>query len=343
MKAARLLPEAASLQLMEIDDPVLLPGSVIVRLEAAFASHFITKLVDGSGGYTTPPRPFTPGMYAVGIVEAHHHDVAGPSVGTRVYCDVFYEPRYPGNVGERAFLGNFGLGPGSDRLLATWPDGVYAEKICLPADCVIPLDSAVSASAAVLSRLGWLGTAYGAFRRITVPTGATIAVNGASGLLGSSAVTVALALGASQIFALGRRKNALDAVAAIDSRIVAVTSVDDIAPVDVVLSSVDGPDSSSLETLLPRLKRSGSLVIVGAPKSPFSVSAGWLMAYDITIRGSLWFERNHILELMRLARAGLLPLSAFTAQTFPLSNIADALEASKHRPNPLQHVAILCH
>jgi alcohol dehydrogenase len=138
MKAARLHPNKTDLVIEDIPEPELRPGSVIVRLEAAFASHFITKLIDGSGGYTAPARPFTPGMDAIGTVEKVADGIRGLVVGDRVYCDNYYEPRHPANIGERAFLGNFALGPDSVQLLSEWPDGVYAQKVCLPADCIIP-------------------------------------------------------------------------------------------------------------------------------------------------------------------------------------------------------------
>jgi D-arabinose 1-dehydrogenase-like Zn-dependent alcohol dehydrogenase len=285
MKAARLHEGATSLVVDEVPDPKLRSGLVIVRLEAAFASHFITKLIDGSGGYTTAPRPFTPGMDAIGTVEAVADEVRGLARGDRVYCDNYYEPRHPAKTGERAFLGNFAMGPYPKQLLDEWPDGVYAEKICLPADCIIPIQPDPGVSPAVLCRLGWLGTAYAGFRKINVAPGAVVAVNGASGLLGSSAVVVALALGASQVFAVGRRKEALKALAAIDGRVVATTDVAALPPLDAALSSVDGGDSASLEAVLPRLRRHGAFVVVGAPKAPLTLNVGWLMGNDITIRG----------------------------------------------------------
>jgi NADPH:quinone reductase-like Zn-dependent oxidoreductase len=342
MKAARLHPGATSLVIEEVPEPALKPGSVIVRLEAAFASHFITKLIDGSGGYTTPPRPFTPGMDAIGTVADVADGVRGLSMGDRVYCDNYFEPQHPARTGERAFLGNFAMGPNSTQLLEEWPDGVYAEKVCLPADCVIPIRPDTRSPASVLCRLGWLGTAYAGLRKVGMPPGAIVAVNGASGLLGSSAVVVALALGASQVFALGRRAAALHAVAAIDPRVVPSTDASTIPPVDVALTSVDGTDSASLEALLPRVRRRGAFVVVGAPKAPLAVNVGWLLGNDITLRGSLWFERGQVAEMLRLIASGRMALSALEADVFNLSRITEALVAAQDRHNPLRHVAISC-
>jgi D-arabinose 1-dehydrogenase-like Zn-dependent alcohol dehydrogenase len=206
--------------------------------------------------------------------------------------------------------------------------------------CVIPIRPEIDVSAAVLCRLGWLGTAYAGLRKAEMPPGC-VAVNGASGLLGSSAVVAALALGASQVFALGRRAAALDAVAAIDPRVVPSTDASKIPSVDVALTSVDGSDCISLEVLLPRVRRRGTIVAVGAPKTPLPLNVRWLMANDITFRGSLWFERGHVTEILRLGASGM-DLSVFDADVFELSRITEALNAAQTRPNPLQHVAISC-
>jgi len=342
MKAARLNPNAASLVIEDVPEPELRPGSAVVRLEAAFASNFITKLIDGSGGYTTPPRPFTPGMDAIGIVEAVAQGIRGLAVGDRVYCDNYFEPRHPASTGERAFLGNFPMGPNSTLLLEEWPDGVYAEKVCLPADCVIPIRPDPGILPSVLCRLGWLGTAYAALKKAGMQPGATVAVNGASGILGASAVVTALGLGASRVFALGRRQEALDAMASVDSRVVPTRDAAAIPSVDVALSSVDGTDNSSLEALLPRVRRRGAFVAVGAPKAPLPIPVGWLIGNEITVHGSLWFERGDVSEMLNLVASGRMVLSAFEADVFKLSRISEALEAAKVRPNPLRHVAIAC-
>jgi alcohol dehydrogenase len=342
MRAARVNPGATSLVIEEIRDPALRPGSVVVRLEAVFLSHFISKVVDGSGGYVRPNPPFTPGMDAIGAVEAVADGVRGLSIGERVYCDSYYEPHYPAAPGERIFIGNFALGPQSVGLLSEWPDGAFAEKMCLPAACVYPIRPAIDLPASILCRLGWLGTAYGALRKANVAPGATVAVIGATGLLGSSAVIAALGLGAGKVYAVGRRKTALDQVAAIDSRVEAAIDPESLPPLDLVLSSIDGDDCTMIEAILPRVKRRGGAVFIGAPKSPLHVPPAWLMRGDITLRGSLWFEPVDVEAMLRLIAAGMMNLSVLKAEEYQLANINDALGAAHGRENPLHHVAVLC-
>src|SRR5262249_25201020 len=98
----------------------------------------------------------------------------------------------------------------------------------------------------------------------------------------------------------------------------------------------------SLEVLLPRLRRRGAIVVVGAPKTALPLSLGWLIANEITLLGSLWFERGQIAEMLDLAASGQMDLSVFDADVFELSRITEALRSAGIRPNPLRHVAISC-
>lgn len=342
MKAARLHAGATSLIVEEVAEPALRPGSAIVRIEAVLATHFAREVIDGSGGYLTPPRPFIPGMDAIATVKAVADDVRGVRVGDRVYCDPHYAPEPLGDPPERVFIGNFARGPQSEALMAAWRDGAYAEFACFPAECLVRIAPDPGVAAAVLCRLGWLGTAYNALVNSGMRPGATVAINGASGVLGASAVVLALALRAARVFAVGRRREALDAVAAIDRRITPATDIAALPALDVVVSSVDGADSTSLDALLLKMGRNGSFVLIGAPKTPMSVPAALLMRSEIVLRGSYWFRRSQIAELLRLAAAGVLDLSVFTPETFPLAAIDRALAAASHRTNPLSHVAVTC-
>jgi alcohol dehydrogenase len=208
MKAARAYQDKKVLVVEDVPEPGLRPGSAIVRLDATLAASFIGHIIEG-GRYLTPPRPFTPGMDAIGVVEAVAADVRGLKTGERVYCDSFYEPHYPAATGARIFIGNFALGAHSEELLKKWPDGGFAEKMCLPAACIHPIRPENNYSESILCRLGWLGTAFGALRKANMRAGAVIAVLGASGLLGSSGVIAALGVGAAASGPLdgGRRRS----------------------------------------------------------------------------------------------------------------------------------------
>ena len=70
MRAARLYENAESLVVEDLDDPSAPEGCAVVAVEAVFMSPYMGTLIDGSGGFATPRRPFTPGMDCVGSIVA---------------------------------------------------------------------------------------------------------------------------------------------------------------------------------------------------------------------------------------------------------------------------------
>ena len=107
-------------------------------------------------------------------------------------------------------------------------------------------------------------------------SGAVVAINGAAGLLGTSAAMVALALGAAQVRLVGRRTLVLSELAALDKRLV-VEQHGDTTGVDLVLDCASGSDATATEALSQRLRRFGTLAIVGALAQRVSFDTARLM------------------------------------------------------------------
>lgn len=342
MRAARLYEGETAVRLEEIDTPDVRPGTVLVSIQSVFVSPFTAGLIDGSGELSTPPRPFTPGMDAVGTVQLLGADVSGLEIGQRVYCDCYYQSPTQGGVEDFGFIGNFGVGEHSAEMLRRWRDGTLAEYMLLPAECVIPIPETVTVSDAVLCRLGWLGTAYGAFTKVGLAPGEAVAVVGGTGLVGVSAVLVALAMGAQSIFVLGRRTDALAELAGLNSRVQAGTKLPDGQTFDVVLSAIEARDASAIQAALPTLKRSGRLVAVGVTEEPLAVSTDLIVSMDLTIRGSLWFERRQATELLNMIAAGTLDLSSLAVEEYPLAEVGEALHATGRRRGAFQQVVVRC-
>ena len=131
--------------------------------------------------------------------------LSGLEVGQRVFCDHFYNTVHIGGRAESCYVGAFGKGESSQRIMARWRDGSFAEKLMLPAECFTPLAGADTIEPALLVRLGWLGTCYGAFLRSDFRPGSTVVVNAATGLVGTAGVLLALAMGAGKVVAVGRK------------------------------------------------------------------------------------------------------------------------------------------
>ncbi len=342
MKAARLHDGATSLVVEDIEPPKLRPGCIIIDVESCFLSPFAGDMIAGGGHYTLPPRPFTPGMDVVGIVSAVADDVEDINVGTRIYCDPLIQSAGPAGDRDFSFIGGFGMGPMCERVLARWPDGGFAEKLLLPAECAVAIPASVTAKPEILCRLGWIGTAYGAYIHANLEAGQHVAVNGATGVLGTSAVLLALALGAGRVYALGRNQAVLDRLGELDPRVVAGTVLPKDARLDVLFSSVNADDATSIENLLMHVKRFGQVVVTGATGTPLPVRLGWLLINDISIHGSLWFPRWAGPRMIELITTGQLDLTQVTATTWPLDDINQALAESRQHYRGLNHTAVTC-
>ncbi len=63
---------------------------------------------------------------------------------------------------------------------------------------------------------------------------------------------------------------------------------------------------------------------------------------DLTIRGSLWFERRQVTKLLNMIAAGTLDLSSFEVDEYPLAEVGEALDATRRRRGALQQVVVRC-
>jgi alcohol dehydrogenase len=340
MRATRLAEGKTELSLEELPDLVPRPGSAVVRVETVFMSPYMAALVAGTEAFDLPPRPFTPGMDAIGTVERVADDVSGLAIGERVYCDAYVEESRADGVGEYAFAGCFEISAGSGPILARWADGALATQMVLPAECLTPVGPALTqTSTETLCRLGWLGTAYAAFAKTNFQPGQSVAVLGATGLLGVSAVLVALALGAERVVAVGRSAERLAAFEGLDARIETANAPpgpDD--RVDLAVSAMAGSDSQPLEASLGGLKRYGSLVVLASIDTPPRISG--LVTRDVTVRGSLWFPRTSPARLVRLIASGALPLERIRSHSYPLDEIDAALAHSATVLTPFEQVVV---
>src|SRR5579871_6548224 len=86
MKAWRAL-ENGALELQDLPAPQLAANGVLVRMEAAPVLSYLRQVLDGSLGYDTPARPFTPGTNGIGVIEAVGGAVYHLKPGQRVALD----------------------------------------------------------------------------------------------------------------------------------------------------------------------------------------------------------------------------------------------------------------
>ena len=354
MKAARFLEPGKPLAVEDVPDPVLQPGSAVVRVLAAFVPPYFAEMIDGRASYPLPPLPFTPGMDTIGEVLEVASDVSGLEVGQRVFCDHYYNTVNIGGRAESCYVGVFGKGERSQKILARWRDGGFAERMILPAECYTPLGDASVIEPAKLVRIGWFGTCYGAMCRSTFKPGHTVLINAATGLVGAAGVLLSLAMGAGRIVALGRKQPVLDELSALDPRRVSglrITGTADDA--SAILDAVDGgadvlldcvgdiPDPVSTQNALAALGPYGCALFVGGCFGDVAVNYKWMLDKQITMVGSSWYPRHGTAEMLGMIATGALGAEVLRARVFSLSEANDAVHWAEHGPGGLEHAALV--
>lgn len=339
MKAARLHEVGKPLKVEDVSEPTIRAGSAIVRVLCAHVFSYTKKVINGELGYDLPELPFTPGTGAIAIVEATADDVFGLEVGQKVFCDPYIYSRNISAEPDGILLGWTGLAEVSFRQQSLWKDGVFAEKVLFPAECLTPIPQEQEFSSQELVYLDYLTVAYGGLLRADFRPSQTLVLNGATGGLGSATVLLALAMGAAKIVAVGRNANQLKTLEQLDKRVVSVTVEGDIdsdskkikdaanGGADIVIDLLPSlPKPEPTLTALNALRRGGTAVFVGGVSADIPLPYHKIMVEQLTIKGSFMYPKHAASELVKMIEAGILSLEPVKPYAFSLNDIEPAIE-----------------
>ena len=357
MKAAVLEDLDEGLRIKDVPEPDLRPDAVIIRLVAAFIPGAMLELIKRESReqipWPLPQLPYTPGADAIGVVEKVGEEVRHVVPGQKVYCDDYVT--LPGEPSVGAYVGLLGPAPGAEIVLETWPDGCLAEKFSLPAECVTPLGIAETVAPEQLARLGYIGTSYYAIQRGDFEPGQSVIVNGATGVLGVGTVRLLLDMGAARIIAVGRRKDILKGLEELDpKRVRAVEWQEDSTDSgtlieaagersDLFIDAVGFAGNADTTTAcIGALAQGGKAVLMGGISSAVPIDyPSQMIGLQLTIRGSEWFPRSAVRNLLNLAGSGALDMSCFKPGIFPLEKAQEAIEAAALTARGFEHVVVV--
>lgn len=341
MRAWELDETDADLRLVEVPDPRLRPGAALVDVLAVHVPAYTSVLTTGLRG--TLATPLVLGTGGVCRVSAVADDVFGLHRG-----DVVINAGLLRSVDvadpEELILSWTGVGGRGERtadvarMQQLWRDGTFAERAVLPAQVLVRLPGAQDhPHPERLSVLPWLSIAAEALVRGEQQPGDVVAVLGATGQLGGAAVLLALARGASQVVAVGRNRDALDRLAALDPRVAAVALTGDRArdagaireagEPHLVLDTLGATDSPGPTlTGYDSLRPGGTLVLLGGVRHDLPLPYGHLMRRRQSVRGSWMARPETALAVWRLVRSGTIDLDQVTVRTVGLNDPGAALE-----------------
>jgi len=317
MKSVRLIETGKPLELQEIPVPDIGEKDVLVRVRAAGICHSDAHY--RAGRSTMGRMPITLGHEVAGIVEKAGSQVVNVKAGDRVclHYNISCGDCYYCSTGNEQFCTTV-------KMLGHHVDGGYAEYIAVPARnaIILPEEIPFEAGATLMCASA---TALHALRKGRVKAGETVAVFGVGGL-GLSAIQLARALGAIEVFAVDIKQDKLElaseygAVPVDASRMDAVEEIRKITRgrgVDVALEMI-GLQKTMKQTV-ESLGVMGRAVIVGLGQLPLEVHPyRTLIGYEAEIIGS----NDHLLQelplLVDLARRKILDTSRVVSQTLPL-------------------------
>ncbi|MEZ3501392.1 alcohol dehydrogenase catalytic domain-containing protein [Pantoea sp. KPR_PJ] len=357
MKAAVLESFGQPLNVKDVPAPVRGTGEVLVDVVAAPLLSYANEVFSGQRNYILPP-PVIPGCGAIGRVREVGPDSARLKPGDWVFCDPTVRSRDNALSPEIVLQGWSARGEGGKKIQRYHLDGAFAEQIRIPTENAIPTGDIDPAEASKWCAIVTLLIAYGGLLAMELRAGETVLVSGATGNFGSSAVLVALAMGAKRVVAPGRNMRVLeDLNRRFGSRVVTLALTGDAdrdtqamrqaagEPVDAVLDFLPPSAQASVaRNAIMAVRPCGRVVLMGGVGmlggEDLALPYPWIMRNLITLKGQWMYAPQAVHTLVGLIRAGLLDLDHYAVSEFPLAQINRAVDSAAQQSGPFNLTVI---
>ena len=329
MKAIRLVQVGQPLQEQEVPIPEVGSADVLVRVRAAGICHSDAHYRAGTS--RVQPLPMTLGHEVAGVVERVGEGVDHLRPGDRVclhYMVTCGHCEYC-NAGQEQFCT-------SGQMIGKHRDGGYAEYIAIPARSVFKLPGEIPFEAGAVMMCS-SATAFHALHKARLQPGETVAIFGVGGL-GMSAVQLAYAMGALQVFAVDINPARLQLAAGFGATPVDARDGDahegdahegDAAQQVLQLTYGRGVDVAVELIGLPQTMRQavqslavqGRAALAGITQQSFEVAPyNELINREAEVIGVSDHLAQELPLLLELARSGRLDLSKVVTRTLPLKS-----------------------
>ena len=341
MKAVRLIAPEHPLQLQDIPIPTIGENDVLVRVKAAGICH--TDVHYRAGKSPVQPLPRTLGHEIAGTVEQVGNLATNVKVGDRICVHYVLScgSCYFCNTGNEQFCTH-------GSMIGRYADGGYAEYVSVPQRNLVPLPGEIPFEQGAILMCS-SATAFHALRKSRLQGGETVAIFGIGGL-GISAIQLAFAFGALEVYAIDINAEKLKLAEKYGAIPINATSND---PVSAIRSLTQGKGVNvSIEMIgLPQVMKQavqslavmGRAVIVGITENPLEIDTYRdLLGREAEIIGS----NDHLLHelplLLEFARSGKLQLSDAITQAIPLeaNAINQAMDNLENFSNDIRTVIV---
>jgi len=317
MKAVRLMETGKPLQLQKFPIPSISETDILVRVRAAGICHSDAHYRTGRS--SMGKMPITLGHEVAGEVELIGPQVTNVKAGERVclHYNISCGDCYYCQMGNEQFCETV-------KMLGHHIDGGYAEYVTVPEHNAIHLPNEISFEEGATLMCA-SATALHALRKGRIKAGETVAVFGVGGL-GLSAIQLAKACGATEVFAVDIKLDKLELASEYGATPVNASRVDAVEEilkltegkgVNVALELIGLP--KTMEQAIESLGIMGRAVIVGLTDQPISINTyHQVLGKEAEIIGS----NDHLLQelpsLVDMARRKVLDTSHVISQIIPL-------------------------
>ncbi|MEU9098382.1 zinc-binding dehydrogenase [Streptomyces sp. NPDC048361] len=357
MRAAVLTRFGAPLAVREVPDPETGGGDAIVEVVATCVAPYAGEVFGGERRYPLVP-PVVPGIGGVGRILRVGPDATKLRVGDLVWCDPTVRSRDDALTPDITLQGWSSRGEGGARLAEHMHDGAFAERMRVPTENVFPLPAAAGDDPARWAAISVHAISYGGLLAGGLGAGETLLVSGATGNLGSSAVAVALAMGAGRVVAPGRNKAVLDLLAdRFGPRLRPILLTGDESTDRAAMSAAaDGPVDMVIDLLPPSAPASvsraaamtvreyGRVVLMGGVGmlggDDLALPYPWIMRNSITVRGQWMYPRAANVGIIRLLASGTLALAPERVRSFGLDAVNEAIAYAAEHSGPFDRTVL---
>ena len=348
MKAARIVEPNKPLEVSELETPKPSGNEVIVKVKAAGVCHSDLHLWEG--GYDMGDGtflkvtdrgvkyPVTPGHEIVGTVAEVGNDVKDVSVGD----DVLVYPWIGEGECPACKAGNENLCD-APKSIGLFQDGGYAENVKVPHYKYLAKISGLDLDAATSLACSGL-TAYNAVKKANANSPEYLVIIGAGGL-GLIAIQLAKAITKAKIICVDMddkkfetaKKMGADFV--VNTNVIGSVSTGTGGPVEKIISICNGKGADSVidfvnapqtvKTALAVLRKRGNLVLVGLFGGSIDLSLVTIPLKSLTIQGAYTGNYNDMVELIDLAKKGV--IKPVISKRYSIDEANEALENLKAR------------
>lgn len=330
MKAIRLTNLGSPLEMREIASPQAGPRDLLIRIKAAGICHSDAHY--RAGVSPVESLPLTLGHEVAGVVERTGANLDGFRVGDRVCLHYLVTCGQCAScqAGTEQFCS-------TGQMIGKHRDGGYAEFITVPGRSLFHLPDEIPFEQGAILMCS-SATSLHALNKARLRSGETVAVFGVGGL-GTSAVQLAVILGAARVFAvdinprkleIAQRFGATPVDASTDNPVEQIQELTGGRGVDVALELVGLP--ATMRQAVQSLAILGRAALVGLTRETLAVAPySELLNKEAEIIGVSDHLASEIPLLLDLVREGKLDLSHGIIRTVPLeagavNGVLDRLE-----------------